>query len=171
MNKQHFITPDKMRKTDLFFENLVREHKATIYSVCYMFASGRAEADDLFQEVLLNIWKGIDSYRSESSLRSWIYRIALNTCLTYKRKKRINTEPLDIAPAVFETSTTEGRQTEDLHRRIMRLAPMDRALIMLWLEDMSYQEIGQILGIEPKHVGVKLVRIKEKLKQIAHYEN
>lgn len=135
-----------------------------IYSVCFMYAADREEADDIFQEVLVNIWRGLPSLREHT--KSWIYRIALNTCVSYKRKKRIKTEPLELAPQLFQPETTIGRQTEALHKRITQLEPVDRAIVLLWLENMSYEEIGAIIGIEARNVGVRLIRIKEKLKKM-----
>ncbi len=131
-----------------------------------MYASDRHEADDIFQEVLINLWRGLPSFRADSSERSWVYRVSLNTCLSFKRKKRVSTVSLDIAPEVFEPESELGHQTEILHQRISRLEPMDRALVLLWLESMSYDEISAIMGISPKSVGVRLIRIKEKLKKM-----
>ncbi len=148
------------------FEQLVREHKSTIYSVCYMFVATKEEADDLFQEVLINLWNGYDKFRGESSLRSWVYRVSMNTCISYKRKKRPTTVPLSLAPDVIEGNSAEGRQTEQLHKRILCLEPVDRAIVLLWLENLSYDEIASIVGISARAVGVRLVRIKEKLKTI-----
>lgn len=156
--------------SDKEFEDIIEQHKATIYSVCFMYATNREEADDLFQEILINLWLGLKNFRSKSSMKSWIYRIALNTSISYKRKKHIKTEPLDIAPQLFQIETTLGRQNDILHKRITRLEPIDRAIVLLWLEDMSYEEIGGIIGISPKNVGVKLIRIKEKLKKMNNDE-
>lgn len=148
------------------FERLVSEQKSTIYSVCYMFAEGKTEADDLFQDVLVNLWRGFKSFRGESAVRSWVYRVSLNTCISAERKKKLKTVPLEVAPEVFDITTQEGRQNAMLHQRITRLEKFDRAIVLLWLEDMSYEEIGAIVGLTPKAVGVRLVRIKEKLKSL-----
>lgn len=152
------------------FEQLVERYKATIYSVCFMYSSDKKETDDLFQEVLVNLWQSLKSFRKESGMKSWVYRIALNTCISYKRKKRIKTDPLEIAPEVFQHETSIGRQTSELHQRIISLEPIDRAIVLLWLEDLSYGEIGAITGITPKNVGVRLIRIKEKLKKMNGHE-
>ncbi|MDE6715313.1 MAG: sigma-70 family RNA polymerase sigma factor [Muribaculaceae bacterium] len=148
------------------FERLVMEHKSTIYSVCYMFVDTRAEADDLFQEVLINLWNGFDAFRGESAIRSWVYRVSMNTCISYKRKKRITTVPLDIAPDVIGDDSPASRQAEQLHKRISLLEPIDRAIVLLWLENLPYDEIASIIGITPRNVSVRLVRIKEKLKTL-----
>ena len=148
------------------FERLVMEHKSTIYSVCYMFVDTRAEADDLFQEVLVNLWNGYGRSREVAAMRQWVYRVSMNTCISYRRKKRIKTVPLDIAPDVIGVESTESRQTEQLHQRISRLEPVDRAIVLLWLENLPYDEIASIVGISTRAVSVRLVRIKEKLKSL-----
>lgn len=156
-----------MKKTDknaeTGFEWLVMEQKSTIYSVCYMFAANKAEADDLFQEVLINLWQGYEKFRGDSNVRTWVYRVSLNTCLSYKRKKHLRTVPLDLSPDVLNESTPIGRQNLLLHRRITQLEPFDRAIILLWLEDMSYDDIAAIAGISVKALATRLVRIRKKL--------
>lgn len=150
----------------LDFERLVMEHKSTIYSVCYMFTETKIEADDLFQEVLISLWQGKDSFRGDASLRSWVYRVSMNTCISYKRKKRIKTEPLEFSTDIAAADTPESKQAKMLHDRISKLEPFDRAIVLLWLENLSYDEIAAIVGISTKAVGVRLVRIKDKLKSL-----
>lgn len=150
------------RKSD--FEQLVMEHKSSIYSVCYMFVDTRAEADDLFQEVLINLWSNYDSFRGDAALRTWVYRVSMNTCISFKRKKHIRTEPLTDACDIPDEDSQ--RQTKQLHRRISRLQPVDRAIVLLWLENLPYSEIASIVGITVRAVSVRLVRIKEKLKSL-----
>ena len=77
---------------DREFEKLVRENKSTIYSVCYMFSKNTEEVDDMFQEVLINIWKGLSNFRGESKISTWLWRISLNTCITYDRLKKRNSK-------------------------------------------------------------------------------
>lgn len=146
---------------------MVRKHKSTIYSVCYMFAKEREEADDLFQEILIRLWSGFASFRAESSPATWIYRVSLNTCISYQRKNRRRKEAVhvEIDPGFYEAEEQGHPQTALLKARIQRLEPMDRAIVLLWLESLPYDEIGAIVGISPKAVGVRLVRIREKLKK------
>lgn len=148
------------------FERMVREHKSTIYSVCYMYADSKTDSDDLFQEVLVNLWQGFPRFRGESSIRTWVYRVSLNTCLSYKRKKQVKTQPLDISPDVLDESKPEGRRNALLHDRITRLEPFDRAIVLLWLEDLPYEEIAAIVGISVSALSVRLVRIRQKLKAL-----
>ena len=148
---------------------MVREQKSTIYLVCYMFSKDKSEVDDLVQEVLLNLWRGFGSFEGRSDIRTWVYRVSLNTCISSARKKkRFGTLPLNMDIDLFDESDADNRQTGLLHRRISRLQPFDRAIVLLWLENLSYEEIGQIVGISTKNVSVRLVRIKEQLKSMSN---
>lgn len=150
------------------FETMVREHRGTIYTVCYMFSTDRDEVADLFQEVLINLWRGVDTFRGDSALNSWIYKVALNTCITWDRKNKrsVKAEPLSMDIDMFDSSAENTRQANMLRERIARLNPFDRAIVLLWLENISYEEIGQIVGISTSNVSVRLVRIKEQLKKM-----
>ena len=156
-----------MKQQEEFFTRLVREHKSTIYTVCYMFSHDEEEVNDLFQETLINMWKGIDSFREESKISTWIYRVALNTCLLQERKKKkeVQKVPLTMDVNFFQDDDTNSTQVRMLHQRIGKLGLVDRALVMMWLEGMSYDEIGAVMGITAQNVGVKLFRIKERLKR------
>ena len=149
------------------FSRMVRENKSTIYTVCYMFSNDADEVSDLFQETLINLWKGFESFRHESKLSTWIYRVAMNTCISADRKKRKlgSKVPLSMKINLYDDEDHETKQVRQLHERIQRLDLIDRAFVMMWLEGMSYEEIAEVVGISVKNVGVKLVRIKEKLKQ------
>lgn len=158
------------------FARLVREQKDTIYTVCYMFSSDADEVSDLFQEVLINLWRGYRQFRHESSVKTYVWRVALNTCITAdrKRKRRRDRERQaglsELSAALYGVSDaaaasgTDARQARLLHDRITRLGLFDRAIVLLWLEDLSYEEIGAIVGISARYVGVRLFRIREALK-------
>jgi len=154
-----------MANKDIEFEKIVKEHKGTIYTVCYMFSKDKDEVDDLFQDVLINLWKGFDSFRGESKLDTWIWRVALNTCISddRKKKRRGETVSLDMSVDLYTANDDDSKQIRLLYDRINRLGLVDRAIVLLWLENMSYDEIGAIIGITPKNVSVKLVRIKQQL--------
>ena len=148
---------------------MVRDHKSTIYTVCYMFSKDQDEVNDLFQEVLINLWKGYDSFEGRSDVRTWIYRISLNTCISQDRKKKkAKSVPLSMSINLFEDCDEDTRQVEMLRKRINKLGAFDRAIILLWLENMSYEEIGQVVGISTKNVSVRLFRIKEQLKNMSN---
>lgn len=156
-----------MKTKEQQFNDLVRLNKSTIYSVCYMFSDNQDEVADLFQETLINLWKGFDSYRGESAVSTWIYRVAMNTCISLDRKKHRHPESLSLDIDFFaEATDRDTQQVQQLYQRIHKLSLVDRAIVMLWLENLSYEEIGQIVGISAQNVGVKLVRIKESLKNL-----
>ena len=151
------------------FELLVREHKRTIYTVCYMFSHNKTEVEDLFQEVLIRLWNGFDHYEGRSSARTWVYRVALNTAINQdkKERRRIETVPLTVDIDPFEADDPKTQQVHKLHDLISQLELIDRSLVLLWLEGIPYDEIGAIIGITPNNVGVRLARIKEKLVQMS----
>lgn len=154
-----------MDKLEKEFTAMVREHKDTIYMVCYMFSKNNAEVEELYQEILINLWRSLPSFEGRSSVRTWIWRISLNTCVSIDRKKRRREKlPLDMDIDLYNDSDRDTKQIKLLHERINRLGPFDRAIILLWLENMSYEEIGAIVGISEKNVSVRLYRIKEQLK-------
>lgn len=154
--------------TEREFEKMVKEHRSTIYTVCYMFSQDRDEVADLFQEILINLWKGSGTFRGESGPGTWIWKVSLNTCISHDRsqRRRPRNEPLSLDINLFEDTDEGSRQAELLRGRISRLGPFDRAIVLLWLENLSYEEIGQIVGISTKNVSVRLVRIKEQLKKM-----
>lgn len=155
---------------ELKFTQTIREHKGTIYTVCYMFSNNPQEVADLFQEILINLWKGFPKFRSDSNVRTWIYRVSLNTCISSERKKSRNkdTLPLKMDINLFDDSDEDSKQVQMLRARISKLGPFDRAIVLLWLENLSYDEIGAIVGISAKNVSVRLVRIKDQLKKMSN---
>lgn len=153
-----------MNEEQAAFERMVKAEKGSIYSACLMFADSREEADDISQEVLINLWQGFPKFRGESNISTWVYRITLNTCISYDRKRRRRPEVRESVPEKTTDDNVLSRQSKLLHDRIRILEPFDRAIVLLWLEDMSYEEIAEIVGISSRAVGVRLVRIREKLK-------
>ena len=160
-----------MKDLECEFEQMVRTHRSTIYTVCYMFSNDQDEVADLFQEVLIGLWKSFPSYEERGDVRSWIYRVSLNVCISIDRKKRRHqTVPLtmDIDPYEEVETNQNSRQMDQLRRRIAKLGQFDRAIILLWLENMSYDEIAAVMGITVKNVSVRLFRIKEELKNMSN---
>lgn len=157
-----------MKELENAFLELTEQYKRLIYKVCYLYASERNDANDLFQDVILNLWKGFPLFRGESRIETWIYRIALNTCISQLRKqsKRPLFVPLSVEVTQLYEPDEENRMAE-LYRLIQKLNAMEKALILLYLEDRSYDEIAQLTGISKTNVGTKLTRIKEKLKQLS----
>lgn len=158
-----------METNEREFAEIVKQHRSAIYTVCYMFAKDADEADDLFQEVLINLWKGMGAFKEQSKISTWIWRVSFNTCISADRKKKKRkTVRLSMDINLYEDRDEDSRQIKMLYERIHRLKPFDRAIVMLWLEGISYEEIGAIVGISTKNVSVRLVRIKEELKKMTN---
>lgn len=135
-----------------------------------MFSKNPEEVADLYQEILINLWNGFPKFRGDSNVRTWIYRVSLNTCISSEREKSRNrdTLPLKMDINLFNDLDEDTKQVQMLRNRISKLGPFDRAIVLLWLENLSYDEIGAIVGISAKNVSVRLVRIKEQLKKMSH---
>ena len=159
-----------MKDIELQFTKMVKEHRKTIYTVCYFFSKDTEEVNDLYQEILINLWKGFEQFRGESSLKTWIWRVSLNTCNNQERKKKssVQTIPLSIDIDLYNDDDAQSKQIQMLYNRINRLAVFDRAIILLWLENMSYQDIADVVGISLSNVTTRLFRIKEQLKSMSN---
>lgn len=156
------------------FLKIVDQYKEVMAKVCYIYSSDNACFDDLYQEVLINLWQGMDSFRGDSKLSTWLYRTALNTCITWHRKNskysKGATRLEDLLTEPADSSADTAAYLEDyrqLYNLISRLGPLDKALITLWLEEKPYDEIALITGISPGNVAVRLHRIKDKLSAMA----
>ena len=159
-----------MKDIELQFTKIVKEHRKTIYTVCYFFSKDTEEVNDLYQEILINLWKGFEKFRGESSLKTWIWRVSLNTCNNQERKKKssVQTIPLSIDIDLYNDDDAQSKQIQMLYNRINRLDVFDRAIILLWLENMSYQDIADVVGISLSNVTTRLFRIKEQLKSMSN---
>lgn len=149
---------------------MIKEQKNTIYTVCLMFSKDSDEVNDLFQEVLINLWNGFESFEGKSKIETWVWKVSFNTCISQERKKkRTSPIPLTMGMDLFKDSDNDTKQVKMLYDRIHRLKPFDRAIVLLWLEGMPYEEIAAIVGITVKNVSVRLYRIKEELKQMSNH--
>ena len=159
-----------MKALETEFAQIVKENKSAIYTVCYMFSKDQEEVNDLFQEILINLWKGFPKFRGESDIRTWIWRVSLNTCSHQKRKKdsRVQTVPLSMDIDLYNDDDQHSRQIQMLYDRINRLDVFDKAIILLWLENMTYQDIASVVGISTAAVTTRLFRIKEQLKSMSN---
>ena len=153
------------------FLTMVEAQKRTIYKVCYIYANDQDDLNDLFQETVLNLWKSFPRYRGDSKLTTWVYRIAMNTCITFLRhaNTRPQTVPMtaNVASQMANDEDTNAR-LQELYQLINQLGKLERALILLWLEERSYQEMADILGLSKANVSVKLNRIREKLRRMSN---
>ena len=159
-----------MENIELQFTKMVKEYRKTIYTVCYFFSKDTEEVNDLYQEILINLWKGFEKFRRESSLKTWIWRVSLNTCNNLERKKKSNVQtiPLSIDIDLYNDDDVQSKQIQMLYDRINRLDVFDRAIILLWLENMNYQDIADVVGISLSNVTTRLFRIKEQLKSMSN---
>lgn len=152
------------------FVNMVRQHEAIIYKVASFYANQNQSLSDLYQEVVLNLWKAYPSFRGESKLSTWIYRIALNTCITFFRRSQKQPAYVDISMDIPEVDTS-NEDIKELYRLINLLGKIERALILLYLDEKSYKEIAEITGLSVTNVATKLSRIKDKLRDMSNKDN
>lgn len=146
----------------------VRSHSGIIARVCYCYAADVGEFDDLRQDILAALWQSWGAFRGESALSTWIYRVALNTAVgSFRRRKRRGQHvPLD---SIVEPAADSGDRLADyneLHTLISRLPPRDKALILLWLDDMTYDGMAAVTGLPRNTVATRLRRAKERLKSL-----
>jgi len=150
------------------FLKIVEINQGIIYKVCKMYRDTREDQEDLFQEIVLQLWKSYPKFRRESKVSSWMYRIAINTALVMYRKNKIELEFKETIPVDYHSKNIEtpSENEERLFEAIRTLNKAERAIIAMYLEDYPYNEIAEITGITENYVGVKISRIKEKLKKI-----
>lgn len=154
------------------FTGVFKENKDKIFRLCYTSLNNKDEVDDLFQEVMINVWRSLESFRNESKISTWIYRITVNTALLFNKRFKTklnrfaNFEPNELdEKQQYENSFQKifDEELKILHYAISKLNKQDRLIIGLFLEDMSYEEISEIVGISANYVGVKINRIKAAL--------
>ena len=155
------------------FKDLIDRHHGILYKIGRSYSSNEADFRDLFQEILVQLWLSFPTFRGESSTGTWVYRVALNTAITFHKKQsndRLTTgndeKLLRLADHSWQNLEKEqkvGRQIDLLYKCIHQLKKDDRAVILLHLEGKTYEETADILGISISYVGVKLLRIKKRL--------
>ena len=151
------------------FEQTIAKYADTISGICFSFAKTSAEYEDLRQDALINIWRGIGNFRGEAETRTWIYRVVMNTCVSVYRKQQRN--PIRNAIAeIPEIADTDSNTREDitwLHSLISQLPNTDRCIIIMWLDEQSYDEIASVTGLNRNTVATRLRRIRLKLAEQA----
>jgi RNA polymerase sigma-70 factor, ECF subfamily len=152
------------------FESLIRDNELLIYKVCMIYAYTGADRQDLFQEIAIQLWKAFPKFEGASKFSTWLYRVAINTAITGLRKQKdfIDTyEPATLPQlSIDNTSSEEEEQSKLLYRSIEQLNQVEKAIVMLYLEDKAYEEMEEILGISQGTLRVKMNRIKDKLRQL-----
>lgn len=147
------------------FEIMAHQYDGVIRKVCYFYATDRDEFNDLRQEALVNLWRGFSRFRGDASLSTWIYRVTLNSCVSFFRKHRKNSSivPIDEQADIMAESDEKAAMLREMYRMIGRLDKADKALILLWLDEHSYDEIAEIMGQPRNTIASRLRRAKEKL--------
>ncbi|MBI9067440.1 MAG: RNA polymerase sigma factor [Salinivirgaceae bacterium] len=163
------------------FKSIIDENSDRIHRICRYYAPNDEEQKDIYQEILINVWKSLDKFRGESALNTWIYRIAVNTSLSYsgkaykRMKLNVDIETQNLSSVVndedFELKLKEENQINLLQTELNQLSVIDKALISLLLEGLSMREIADVIGITEPNAKVKIHRIKETLKSKLKGEN
>ena len=157
-----------MENVEHEFIAMIQANERVIYKVCYLYTTPRNTLNDLYQEVVLNLWKSFPKFRQECKVSTWIYRIALNTCISFIRKDK--NVPEIVSLTLENDRTDDDDETEamlrKLYRMINQLGQLEKSIILLYLEDKSYEEISEITGLTVTNVATKLSRIKEKLRKM-----
>lgn len=157
------------------FIKIIQKNQGIIHKVCNFYFSSEDDRKDLFQEILAQLWKSYPSFRNESKVSTWMYRVALNTAITTfkKSKRRPDQNSLDIQYFKIEEDTTDLEKEDNirnLYKAINQLTGIEKSIILLFLENKRYEEISEITGITQNYVRVKMNRIKKKLKLYMYTE-
>lgn len=156
-------------QADQTFEQILEDNKDKIFRICRIYAVSPFEPQDLFQDVVYQTWKAFSTFQGKSEIGTWIYRIALNVCLNYKNKqekKNLNMVKLESIQFMSSESSWENEEQEKykaLHDCISTLNNIDQSLVILYLEELPYKEIGAIIGFTENHVAVRMKRIRKAL--------
>ena len=161
----------KVDNPDSTFEKLIVTNQHLIHKVCNIFGQTEADREDLFQEITIQLWSSFSTFDHRSKFSTWLYRVALNTAITQKRKEKRHPVSISLSEKEMRIPDANGTDNDEedlkaLRSAIHQLRTIDRAIIFLYLEEKSYREIAEVIGITPKNVGVKIVRIKAKLLKI-----
>jgi RNA polymerase sigma factor (sigma-70 family) len=159
-----------MKETEDTFLALINQHRAIIHKISKMYMDDVEEQRDLFQEIVMQLWKAYPSFKGKSKFSTWMYRVSLNTALVYfkKDKRKVDKTPLDENIDVIDTNESELKEEKlaYLYKAVQELNVVEKALIFLFLENQSHKEIAENLGISEVNARVKLNRTKEKLQLI-----
>jgi RNA polymerase sigma-70 factor, ECF subfamily len=153
------------------FINLINDHQGLIHKVCLMYESNPEVRNDLFQEIVLQLWKSFHTFRGEAKITTWMYRIALNTAISGYRKQTRNVKTEDLDEVHYNISehysADDGEEnTQKLQWAIRQLSEIERAMVMMALEEIPYDEIAETIGITQNNVRVRMNRIREKLRKL-----
>ncbi|MEO2128155.1 MAG: RNA polymerase sigma factor [Christiangramia sp.] len=150
------------------FTKAIKEHEGLIYKVTFLYTDSLQDREDLYQEIVFQLWKSYDSFKEFSKLSTWMYRVAMNTAIYHLKKSQRNIGTTSIDPMVERITEQQDHSEEEklqlLHDQIQQLNLLEKGIILLFLEGKSHDEIAEIIGITKTNVGTKISRIKKKLK-------
>jgi len=158
-----------MPLTEREFSQLIKDNQGLIIKVSRMYTNTVEDEEDLFQEIVLQLWRSVDSFKGDSKITTWMYRVALNTAITVFRKssRRIKTSDLEDFKHPEEEQKSEGDEQVALLYKVIKLLPnIDRALVMMYLDDLPYKDIAENIGISEVNARVKMSRLKKTLKEM-----
>jgi len=150
------------------FEELIKEHERLIYKVCRLYTRTPDDRQDLFQEIVMQLWKAFPAFRGDAKFTTWLYRVSLNTAITHLRKQKTfpGTGLLPIDSAIEMPAQEHDERWDEMHKAIEQLNHVEKAIVMLYMEDKTYNEMEEIIGISTGGIRVKMSRIKKKLREI-----
>lgn len=153
---------------DATFQSLIATHQGLIFKVCNMYCDNREDKEDLFQDIVLQLWRAYPSFRAEAKVSTWLYQVALNNAIARLRKEKRTQRFARFDDAAFNIPAETGADERlgDMYAAIKQLTEIERAVTMLYMDECSYREIGEILGLTESNVGVKLNKVKMKLRTI-----
>jgi RNA polymerase sigma-70 factor (ECF subfamily) len=158
-----------------FYTFSILPYAGIIIKICRAYTNSQDDFEDYYQEVCLQIWRSKDSFKKESQWSTWIYRLSLNVCLTYLKKKKHNDKQFvsdSLPPEVIDDSHVFADESVNkLYAAIKQLTEIDRAIILLYLEEKSYQDIAEIIGTTQNNIGVRIKRIKGRLNKLLNIDN
>jgi len=153
-----------------FYRSSVLPYAPIIIKICRAYTNTNEDFEDYYQEVCLQLWKSRENFKEQSEWSTWVYRLSLNVCLTLLKKKKKSDQQLFSSdapsPQTLDDPAISEESIDQLYTAIKQLSEVDRAVILLYLEEKSYQEIGQIMGTNANNIGVRVKRIKERLKRL-----
>lgn len=159
-----------MESKEKEFLSRIETHKGILYKVSKMYMDNRDDQDDLFQEIVCQLWKAYDTFKGESQFSTWMYRVAINTSIVFLKKEKRKVDKYEIASENIKEDESDSHikesQIEHFYKAVQKLDKIDKAIIFYQLEGFSHKEIGENLGISEGNARVKLNRAKEKLKEI-----
>lgn len=158
----------KHERTNQHFLELIHRHQSIIHKICFVYCKNGTDREDLQQEIILQLWKSFPSFRENAAFSTWMYRVAINTAINQTRRSGIFIDSSPSPEVTYDPSDSYNlsEELQILYKAISRLKKVEKAIILLWLEEKSYEEIAETIGISVKNVSVRLVRIRTRLAEI-----